>query len=154
MKSISIIGIGSPYGADQTGWRVVDLLTRSHTLQSLCKVHIKFMTCDRPGLSLLDYMANSDYVILIDAVAVGKKNNIIRLDKNQLLNNVERFSTHSLGVAEALAVGTQLNAIPQDIDLIGIEVGDASMDYQLEARTISQLEHLVYDQIHKYIAIK
>ncbi|WP_455208923.1 hydrogenase maturation protease [Kaarinaea lacus] len=154
MKSISIIGIGSPYGADQAGWLVVDLLTRSHTLQSLYNGQIKFMTCDRPGLTLLDYIADSDYVILIDAVAGGKRNNIIRLDKNQLLNKVERFSTHSLGVAETLAVGTQLNAIPQDIDLIGIEVGDASMDYQLETHTISQLEHLVYDQILKYIAIK
>ncbi|MCI0505536.1 MAG: hydrogenase maturation protease [Gammaproteobacteria bacterium] len=150
MKPVAIIGIGSPYGADQTGWRAVEFLKQDHALQILSDNQIKFMNCDRPGLTLLDYVADSDCAILIDAIEGGDRGNVIRVEKNQLLHDSVGFSTHTLGVVEALTLGTQLNVLPQTIELIGIEVGDTSSDYLPEAGTFIQLKHVIYNLIQSY----
>jgi hydrogenase maturation protease len=149
---VAIIGIGSPYGADQTGWRAVEFLKQDHALQTLSDNQIKFMICDRPGPMLLDYMAGSDYVILIDAIKGGDRGSVIQVKSNQLLHNNPEFSTHDLGVAETLALGKQLNILPQSVELVGIAVGDTNTYCLPDADMMIQLQNVIYKQIQSYFA--
>ena len=150
MKSIAIIGIGSPYGADQTGWQLVETLQQDTALQVLSNGQKKFEFCEYPGLMLLDYITDVDCVILLDAVEGGRRGNAIRVEKQQLLDDAARFSTHDLGMKEVLALGDQLNCLPQYIDLIGVEVGDNSVECQPDAETVLQVKNLVVNTIQKY----
>ena len=154
MNSIAIIGIGSPYGADQTGWQLVEMLKHDPALQALTKGRAGFSTCPHPGLMLLDSMSGSDYSILIDAVEGGRRGNVILVGKHELLEDAANLSTHNLGVKEVLLLGNQLNSLPQQIDLIGVEVGDISLRYQPEPQTTRQIKHLVRQIVHTYLYSK
>lgn len=57
MKGIRILGVGSPMGDDQAGWLLVDALSRS-SLRS--QPGVKIEKLDRPGVSLIPLLANSD----------------------------------------------------------------------------------------------
>lgn len=151
MKSIAIIGIGSPYGADQAGWQLVEILKHDLALQTLTNGQTRFSTCVYPGLMLLDSMSGSDYAILIDAVEGGQRGNILLIEKQELLGDSACFSTHNLGVKEVLLLGNQLNSLPQNLDLIGVEVGDTSLEYQPEHQTVLQLQDLVQSAVHAYL---
>jgi hydrogenase maturation protease len=61
-----IIGIGSPFGADQAGWRAIDLLSEAGLPD--CEL----LKLDRPGSELLRYFEDAQYVVLIDAVLTGQ----------------------------------------------------------------------------------
>lgn len=152
MKSIAIVGIGSTYGVDQTGWQLVETLRQDPVLHVLSNGQIKFEICEHPGLMLLDYIADVDCVILLDAMEGGRRGNAIRVEKQQLLGDAARFSTHDLGMKEVLALGDRLNGLPQHIDLIGIEVGDTSVEYQPDYKTVLQVKTLVIDIIQEHIA--
>jgi len=150
MKSIAIIGIGSPYGADQAGWRLIEMLEREPDLQSFTNVSLDFIKCMHPDMMLLDSLSGSDYAILIDAVQGGLKGNVIQVDKQEILENT-RLSTHSLGVKEMLLLGSRLGSLPQDFAIIGIEVGDVLEAYQLEPQTLIKMKHLVFRCIQTYL---
>jgi len=152
MKSITIVGIGSPYGVDQTGWQLMKTLQQDSGLQVLSNGQIKFVICEHPGLMLLDYITDADCVILLDAVEGGRRGNAIRVEKQQLLDDAERFSTHDLGMKEVLALGDKLSCLPQQLDLIGVEVGDTSVECQPDAETVLQVKNLVVSTIQKYFA--
>ena len=150
MKSVAIIGVGSPYGADQTGWQLVDMLKHDPTLNALAGGDIHYMLCEHPGLMLLDRMRGFDSVILLDAVAGGQKGSVIWLKKEQLLGEVRQLSTHNLGVKQVLMLGDQLDFLPQDVDLIGVAVGDTARAYEPTAETVLQVKDLVYNAIQEY----
>lgn len=124
MNEITVIGIGSPHVGDQVGWQVVDYLKQDHALQTLSEERIKLITCDRPGLSLLDYLQGTRLAILVDAIDGGEAGNIRCLQQEQLLSDDGRFSSHSLGVADALKIGEKMDMLPETVVLYGMEVGD------------------------------
>jgi hydrogenase maturation protease len=150
VRSIAIIGIGSPYGADQAGWRLVETLKRELDLHSCTNGSLNFIKCDHPGLMLLDMLSGLDYAILIDAVEGGQKGNIIQVDKQGILEN-SRLSTHSLGVKEVLLLGSRLDSLPQDFDLIGVEVGDVLEPYPLNSQTLIKIKKHVLRCIQTYL---
>ena len=124
MKPISIIGIGSPFGADQLGWDAVHLLKKYFSQQTIDLKLITLTTLDRPGVGLLDSMGDADNVILIDAVkGGGKPGSIVRLQGDQIESVQSLNSTHGFGVAEALSLAHVLNKLPENLVLIGLEVG-------------------------------
>ena len=62
MKGV-VIGIGSPLGADQAGWRVVEQLQQlqqHHSIRDLDSLQL-----DRPGVALLQQMRGYQQVILV-----------------------------------------------------------------------------------------
>jgi len=151
VKSIAIVGIGSPYGSDQTGWQLVETLKREQELQSFTNGSLNFIKCEHPGLMLLDSLSGIDYAILIDALEGGQKGNIIQLDKQEILENL-RLSTHSLGVKEVLLLGSRLGSLPQDLDLIGVEVGDVLEPYQLNSQTLKKIKQHILHCIQAYLS--
>jgi hydrogenase maturation protease len=114
-----IIGIGSPFGADQLGWRAVDLL------QAAPLANAELLKLDRPGSLLIRYFSEVADLILIDAVQTGREppGTPIRLEVGELSAAGCRTSTHGFGVAEALQMAGQLGLMPDKLLLIGIETG-------------------------------
>ena len=139
-----IIGIGSPYGADQLGWQVVDQLKSQQAV--LSKRNIRLETCDRPGTLLLDYMKGVQKAILIDAIEGGMPGNLRTVDKQELLNQATPHSSHQLGVAEAILLGEKLHLLPQAMVLLGVETGDAAEHYQVSIEVINSIANSVIEE--------
>jgi hydrogenase maturation protease len=114
-----ILGIGSPFGADQAGWRAVDLLSEAGDLSD-CEL----IKLDRPGSELLRYLEDVEDLVLIDAVlADGAWGTVVRLERDALSLAACRTSSHGFGVAEALQLADRLELLPLRLSLIGIRVG-------------------------------
>lgn len=118
MKPPAIIGIGSPYGDDQVGWRVIEHLQH---LPEADKITI--LTRDRPGIRLLEDLEGRRSTILIDAVQSGAPAGTLhdfdvgRLDKISTLT-----SSHGFGLAETLSLGKALGILPVTLSIYGIEI--------------------------------
>ncbi len=112
-----IIGIGSPFGADQLGWSAIDLLQTELPDCELIKL-------DRPGSDLIRYFQGLDDVVLIDAVQAGQSpGSVLRLEVEDLALTECQTSSHGFGVADALKMAAELNLSPKKLLLIGLEAG-------------------------------
>jgi len=125
MTTVTVIGIGSPFGADRLGWQAIEALKAHPRFNELPQQAMALHSCDRPGVQLLNLMSESRCAILIDAVRVDGRPDetdspVLRLDKAQLLAQSERISTHDLGVAEALALGDALGQLPKEMVVLGL----------------------------------
>ncbi len=147
MTALSIIGIGSPFGADRVGWEVVEGLKADRALQDLSFGELKFLSLDRPGVALLEYFQDTEHVILIDAVAGGVAGKISEISKEKLLNSPANLSSHSAGVAEALQMGSIMNVLPDKIELIGIEVGECYDQLILDESSFSLLTKIILEKL-------
>ncbi|WP_455366513.1 hydrogenase maturation protease [Kaarinaea lacus] len=152
MTSIVIVGIGSPYEADQAGWLIVEMLKQDLELLALNNGNINFVICEHPGSMLLDTIADVDYAILIDALEGGRRGDVVRVEKQQLLGDFIQLSTHNLGVKEILTLGNQLNSLPQRLDLVGVAVGDPRLEYRPDAETVLQVKNFIYNAIQENLA--
>jgi hydrogenase maturation protease len=114
-----IIGIGSPFGADQLGWKAID------HLQNRALGDCELIKLDRPGMQLLNYFQNAQHVILIDAVyAQSEAGRVLRVAAEELADQNGISSSHGFGVAEAVALADRLGTLPVTLSLIGILTGD------------------------------
>ena len=151
MKPITVVGIGSPFGADRIGWEVVEYLKNDHALQTLCENRVCLLACDRPGLLLLEYIKNTSLAILVDAIDGGEAGKINYLQQDQLLLSKQNLSSHSAGVADALKLGDKLNLLPDDVVLYGIEVGKNRGQFNISREKIEQIVQLIIDEIEDRI---
>ncbi len=118
---IKIIGVGSPFGEDQAGWKVIEILLQFVSTQS----GLEMTSYDRPGVRLLSYMQNAECVYLIDAVKSGFTPGYIhRLEDKKIDDFQVKLSTHDLGVIQTLQMGCALNILPKKIILYGIEINE------------------------------
>lgn len=112
---ILILGVGSPFGADRAGWEAVELLRETGGLEG-----VRFETSDRPGARLLSMLEGVWNAIIIDALLCSAPPGTpLRIDPWTLAPG-ERSSNHGFGVADALALGRALGALPPRLSVIGI----------------------------------
>ena len=74
------------------------------------------------GLSLLGLLAESEHVILVDAVrADGPPGTLVRLDGADVTNAVrDRLSPHQVGVADLLDAARLIDSYPSSVTLLGL----------------------------------
>jgi hydrogenase maturation protease len=74
------------------------------------------------GLSLLGLLAESDHVILVDAIrADGQPGSLVRLDGADVTNAVrDRLSPHQVGVADLLNAARLIDSYPSTVTLLGL----------------------------------
>jgi hydrogenase maturation protease len=124
VNNILVAGIGSPFGADQLGWLVIDAL-QDHAQNDTGLTRCKFSKLDRPGAGLIETLQGYEQVILIDAVQAGKpRGTLIRLDTGQISEQSAGLSSHNFGVAEAIALGRAMGQVPQELILLGLDAGE------------------------------
>jgi hydrogenase maturation protease len=91
---IRIMGIGSPFGDDQLGWRVAELLKNSPQLKMYLNESLDIQICDRPGLALLMAMDGVKTLYLVDALKTSdnQTGQIYRIESENLIPNEKFFS--------------------------------------------------------------
>lgn len=72
MRRIKVIGIGSPFGDDQLGFKVIEKLKQDNSLNHYIPTYLILESHDRPGIRLLELMADCEIAFLIDAVFSGQ----------------------------------------------------------------------------------
>lgn len=125
------MGIGSPFGDDQAGWRVAELLKKAPQLKIYLNQCLDIQINDRPGLALIMAMDGIKTLYLVDALKAhdNQIGQICRLDNKDLATVEEKFfSTHGFGVLEALKLAQVLGKTPAEIIIWGIKIN--AIDYQ------------------------
>ena len=112
-----IIGVGSPFGDDAVGWRVIE------SMASGAAEDVELVKLDRPGATLVHWFDDIEEVIIIDAMRTGSEiGTIRRFDVHELATLAAGTSTHSLGVSETLQLAWALGTLPTRLTVIGIEI--------------------------------
>lgn len=139
MSLIKVLGLGSPFGDDQAGWRVA-----SGLLAQAMPAHLIIESHDRPGARLIELMSNVSLVFLIDAVKTGHELGFIHRFKNKEIDDFyPLMSTHDMGVAQALQLGRALDALPKTVILYGIEVDSIALDNVLSKPVQRAIDEVV-----------
>ena len=121
---IHILGIGSPFGDDQLGWRVVEALQDPPLRDRLPPAIVSITACDRPGSRLIDLIHGAEMVVLIDGIQSGHSaGTLVRIEGEQISPEAGIISTHGFGVASALGLARALGCRTQRMVFWGIEVG-------------------------------
>lgn len=116
-----IVGIGSPYGADDIGWTIVDRLkTRRPDKAQYIKV--------ANPIDVLDCLDECDELILIDAVH-GLQAKAIQcwIWPNQQIKDGVFGGSHGFGVVQMLELASELQLLPMTVRIVGIGIENGSI---------------------------
>ena len=101
-----IVGLGSPHGDDQLGWVAIDRL-RPRLPAGIAAHKV------RGGIELLECLEGQDAAVVIDAAAPAGRPGTIRSFAwpSPELAGCAPWSTHGLGLVEALRTGRDARAV-------------------------------------------
>lgn len=135
MKPIRVIGVGSPFGQDNVAQHVVEALQQNARLTDLPQLAIQYH--DRPGLYLVELMQGAAEVHIIDAVqSDDPPGTVYQIDDWQQLVGQTRFSSHDIGVAEALQLADSLQLLPPKLVIHGVAIGESGFDLDQACRAL------------------
>lgn len=115
---LRIVGLGSPQGDDQFGWRVLELLQQETVPDS-----VELVALDRPGTGLLPMLQDTEQVLVVDAVDMAAApGHLIELEASQLLQEpgFSELSSHGIGLIDTLklAQACQIELSPIQLHLV------------------------------------
>lgn len=143
MMVLRVLGVGSPFGDDQLGWEVIKLLQQKPSLHRYLPEELQLRYYDRPGLYLFELMQDTHAVFLIDAIKTGADIGTIHCFKNKAIEHLGKtLSTHNIGIAEAMSLGSELNLLPEDVILYGLEIDEVQCDAHLSPAIIEAINTL------------
>jgi hydrogenase maturation protease len=146
---LTVIGIGNPWASDDgVGPKAIE------QLEAACiagypdsTTQVAFITARHADIGLLDVLASSERVILVDALFSGAPPGTIYCEEWQpdLLNSrgIERASSHGMGVKELLELAAALGKLPGQVQLWGIEVESTEPGNVLSPKIGSALPVLI-----------
>jgi hydrogenase maturation protease len=140
-----VIGVGSPFGDDQAGWRLVEMLRRRPRSPARLKA------IDDP-IKLVDECTGSRRLIIVDACrSGGRVGSLSRLHwPDPRIAARHSHSTHGVGVSDALRLAEQLGRLPPVVDIYGIEVGDCKPGHGIcfeVLQTLREVEGEIADRL-------
>lgn len=142
MKPILILGLGNPLqGDDGVGCRVAQEL-EARTLPD----NVDVIDGGTPGIGLLNLFEGRRRVIIVDAVEMGKAPGEVarfRPEDVTLTGSAERFSLHRSGVADALALASELKLALPDIIVFGIQPAQVGWGDQLSLHVQAAVEKVI-----------
>lgn len=119
MSKVCVIGIGNAFRRDDGVGLVVARQLRDLTLPG-----VTVLEQGGEGLSLMEAWGDADRVIVIDAVSSGSEpGHIHRFEvvDQELPDIFSGRSTHAFGLAEAIELARQLQRLPAQLVVYGIE---------------------------------
>lgn len=120
MIRTKVIGIGSPFGSDQVGWKAIEYLQQQTAI--IVSNNMQLVILDRPGPALVEHFKDTYQVILIDAIkGESEAGSITEIDVTNIESNDLSLSTHGFGVIEAIELATALDQMPPQLTILGIE---------------------------------
>lgn len=157
MKPVRIIGVGSPFGADALGLAASERLRADGLADDYPSGLVSIVICDRCGVGLLEEIRDAGLAILIDAARFGAVPGHIRRFGNREIEEAEAItSSHALGVAEVLALGRSLDALPLRLILYGIEIGQEENTngiFEIPETEITRLKNAIKADISVYAGL-
>jgi hydrogenase maturation protease len=147
MSTIKVLGIGSPFGDDQVGWKAIEILRQRDTFQRYIPRFLHMESYDRPGVRLLELMQGAKIIFLIDAVVTGNAIGTLYRFQNKEIEELKcLLSTHDIGVAQTLQLGRVLDQLPDNIIFYGIEINSEN-----SGKNISSLIEPTLNQLIEYV---
>jgi hydrogenase maturation protease len=150
-KTVLVVGIGNPYRCDDG----VGPLIAEH-LGKICPEQVEIRSHITDGLSLIHLWKEYDCVYLIDAASSGRASGqVYRFDAlteplpQYFFTN---YSTHSINLAETIALAGNLDMLPEKLIIYGVEGKDFSMGTEL-SREVRKASAAVADSIIKDMRI-
>jgi hydrogenase maturation protease len=142
-SGVRVIGVGSPFGDDWVGWELAERLRASEALAPW-RDRVSVSLQDRPGAALLQAWRGGGMVILLDAVRSGAAPGTVhRFSAAELVGRPRQLSTHGFGVADAVQLAATLDALPESLLFIGVEVDPAHREMCLSEAVHAALPALV-----------
>jgi hydrogenase maturation protease len=126
-----VIGIGNEFRGDDAAG-----LAAARLLRKQLSAEVRVIEQSGDGGTLLNAVQNEDTVIVLDAVQSGAPPGTIhRLCANQdrIPRGLFPHSTHSFGVAEAIALAQSLQMLPSRLLIYGIEGENFAFTTRLSA---------------------
>ncbi len=124
MPKTLVIGLGNPIlGDDGVGWRVADEIAKRTA--NCPEVEVDHASLG--GLSLMERLTGSEYVILVDAIFTGQKpvGSVSQFSLNELsdVNAGHSASAHDTSLRNALGVGRSMDIpLPNDENVIVVAI--------------------------------
>lgn len=115
---VRVIGVGTWQGDDAAGLAVAERVSR----QPL-PAGVEAVACERGGPEMLDALSGAGAVVLVDATRSGRAPGAVHRPGLADLRSRPGLSTHGFGVPEALDLAASLEALPERIEIVGIEAG-------------------------------
>jgi coenzyme F420-reducing hydrogenase alpha subunit len=150
---VRIIGIGSPYGRDRVGWEALEALDTSGFAARFRPGLVRLQNCAAPAAlpALLDGVG---LLVLIDALpdhaaARGWR----RIERDELDTVTAAHSSHTLGLAETVAVCESLAVVAPRIVCFGISTGpdtDGNVD-EVARRIVAALGDAIRAEIEAWL---
>jgi hydrogenase maturation protease len=140
-----VAGVGSPFGDDQAGWRLVEMLERRPNVPArLVKVG--------EGTKLLDTLDDCSKLVIVDACrGVCRVGAVTRLKwPDSRIAKRHSHSTHGVGVSDALRLAERLGRLLRDVVIYGIEVGDCNPGHEIcqeVLKTVAKLEAVIWGEL-------
>lgn len=144
MNMIKVLGIGSPFGDDQAGWKVADGLQHHLSQHTDILPFVCIESHDRPGARLIELMKGFHTVFIIDAIKSGREIGTIHKFQEENIWEVEsRLSTHNGNILQTLQLASALNELPDHIQFYGIEIDDIILESILSQPIKNAIKDLV-----------
>ncbi len=151
INDIAILGIGSPFGADQIGIQLAKKLRDDSYIK---KLNLNILFADRPGINLINMIAPYRLVYLLDAVLNDKPKGEVSFYSLREIEHLEKqkTSSHGLGMIEVLNLAQSLKLVNSRLKIIGIscDVDFKAFDNKECDEIFKQVKGLLSKEFEKY----
>ncbi|MCA9040218.1 MAG: hydrogenase maturation protease [Planctomycetaceae bacterium] len=144
-SSTLIVGIGSPHGDDQVGWEIARRIQKS--AEGFVDVHLA-----RTPPDLLDYIHGYKQLIICDAChGAGGIGSDHHWDwPAEQLEGICWSGTHQVSLTTVLALAAQLDRLPSQVQIWGIEIEQSQPGHQMSEPVLEGAERVV-GEILRYL---
>ncbi|HMX15591.1 MAG TPA: hydrogenase maturation protease [Rhodocyclaceae bacterium] len=134
-----VVGLGSPFGDDGAGWRVVERLCAGGLPED-----VEAVACADPARDLLPLLAGTREVVLVDALlGGGVPGTLRRCTRDDLARDPGRISSHGHDLAALLDLAEVLGRLPERLSIFGIAAdGDGPAGGGLTPRVAAAADRL------------
>ena len=146
--SVVVIGVGNPWRRDDgVGWAVADAARRR------LRPAVTVLESDGEASRLLDAWADHDLAVVVDAVCSGAAPGTIHVwDRDaEMAPTAPPAGTHTLGLAEAIALGRALERLPARLVVVGVEASDTTAGHGLSPAVADAVNEVI-DVIDQVVA--
>jgi hydrogenase maturation protease len=143
--STTIVGLGSPFGDDQAGWQLVELLQRRPDVPAQLRII-------HEATQLVDELDGCRKLIIVDACRGGTLTGTIsrlRWPDPRIRQN-HNHSTHGVGLCNALQLAERIGRMPPSVEIFGIEIGNFQPRDEMSpeiVRAVAELEKTIFAEL-------
>jgi hydrogenase maturation protease len=145
---VLVLGLGNVLlGDDGLGAAAVARVERNYRIPS----GVQLEDGGTLGMSLLGLLAESERVILVDAVRTGSPpGTLVRIDGEEVMDAVrDRLSPHQVGVADVLDAARLIDRYPSSVTLLGLVPEAIDLSVVRSSAVDARIDELVAAVVHE-----